>query len=191
MVWVVRKERRDGGEPIWNSLLLLSLVSFGVLAGLFLAWNNPYLDDRVESLMAGQANFSSDEVVFTERQVEDVNDVFSDVETEYAWCLRVEDGRVESLDHFKDLEYSTEVNVSFSCDSGFYNGIMHTHPGAYGSTGLSSVDRETLTGSDWIDVSCVVADPVQELTQYNPRGVACYSDKDGEVERLQVEVENK
>jgi proteasome lid subunit RPN8/RPN11 len=165
------------------------LVGIGVVLGLFVAWNNPYIDDRVEDLLVGEPNFSGEEIQFTRSQLDSVSEVYRDVQTEYGWCLRVEESTVESLDHFNDLEYSTEVNASFSCDSEFYNGIVHTHPGAYGSERLSATDRETLTGSEWIDVSCVVADPVQELTQFNPRGIACYNEEDGEVQRLQVEVD--
>jgi len=154
---------------------LLAALFFLLLGAVVSGWyvlENPWLDNQLYTLAHGEPNYSGGELVFTESQREAVNKVYSEVDDEYGWCLRVEDEKVVAVDHFASLEYTTERNISFSCYSDRYNSIMHTHPG--GSTELSDVDVETLKETEWIRVSCVVAGVLPSQFERNPPDMACY-----------------
>lgn len=168
---------------------MILLVVGGLFGGIYV-FNSPYLSDRIYSLTHDKPEFSGNQVVFAESYDgvdtrSSLNKIYSDTDTEYGWCMRVQGDAVESLDTFTGLNETTPSRIRFSCSQGKHNAIMHTHPGRYGATALSEQDEETLMEVSWVDVSCVIGGEVEDRAS-NPRGLKCFSVKDDEIQRLDV-----
>jgi hypothetical protein len=176
---LVSEGQDDDGEwdtPSDKLLVVVSVLTVGLVLGGFYVLQNPFVDNRVYWLTHGEPNYTGEDLVFSEGDREMFNKVYEEVSTEYGWCLRVnESGGVEEVSHFASLEYATEGNISFSCFSGRFNGIVHTHPGPNGVPELSDQDRESLLETGWIEVSCVLAGEIPGFREVNPRDFACFS----------------
>lgn len=185
-----------GAIDTWNEYLVFSLVLLvlGVLLGGSYLYQNPNFEDKIYALNNDRPDFSGEEIVFNESYddvdtVESINKVYSDTDTEFGWCMRVEGEDVEKFDTFKLLNKTTPGNIRFSCNSRVHNAIMHTHPdgsGYRGVTALSGQDEDTLRDTSWIDVSCVVGGEISNSSS-GVEGVGCWNIIDGEIHELEIE----
>lgn len=168
-------------------ILFIAILAFA--AGVLYSASNPQLDNDFRSVWQGEPDFGgSDRVVFSEEDLSEFSEVYRDAETEFAWCLRVEDTGVASVDFPNEIKNATEGSIRYSCDGDYHNGGVHTHPSSLSTAELSEKDENILLNSGWKSVSCVVFDPVELGRDLNPNGIACYSDAGGDVERLEVTV---
>jgi len=177
-------------EIIGTLVILLSLGA--VFGGLYL-WENPNLEDRVYALTHESPEFSGESIVFKNSYdgvdtKASINKVYSDTDTEYGWCMRVQENTVENFEHFQGLNETTPKQIRFSCDSMKHNAIMHTHPDGEdyrGITALSDKDEEGLRQLEWIDVSCVVGGEI-EVNEGSVEGIGCWTYQNGEVQELDI-----
>lgn len=175
------------------SFTLILLVVGGLFGGLYL-WENPNLEDRVYALTHDSPEFSGDKIVFQQsydgvNTVDSLNKIYKDTDTEYGWCMRVNNQTVERLDTFNQLNETTSDNIRFSCNSDIHNAIIHTHPdsdGYRGITALSEQDEESLKSS-WVEVSCVVGGLIESDSK-SFEGIGCWKDVDGEIQELEVQL---
>lgn len=174
------------------SFTLVLLVVGGIFGGLYL-WENPNLEDRVYAITNDRPDFSGEKIVFNKNYdgvptVESLNKIYSDTDTEYGWCMRVDRNKVEKLDTFKLLNETTPENIRFSCSPDVHNAIMHTHPDGEdyrGITALSEQDEETLKKPSWIDVSCVIGGEISNSSS-GIEGLGCWNVVDDEIQKLDV-----
>lgn len=186
MVSIFTSESEDE-EGAWDTpsdkfLAATVFLLIGVVAGGWYTLNQPSINNKIYDLTHEPPNYTGGELVFTEEHRAMMNKVYREVSDEYGWCLRADQGMVEEVSHFASLNYTTEQNISFSCYTDRYNGIMHTHPG--GAAMLSDLDAETLKENEWNEVSCIVANPVSDYRDRNPRGFACFTVDDGKILRV-------
>lgn len=179
------------GEYTGLGIFVAVMVLMGVVGGAVYVYNSPYLGNQIYDLTHESPTFSGDQVVFNESYQgvntrSSISKVYSDTDTEYGWCMRIEGEKVQSFNHFSGLNKTTPKQIRFSCSSGKHNAIMHTHPGRYGATALSPLDKETLLTVSWIDVSCVVGNEVEEDPILNPNGIKCFKESESGIERLDV-----
>lgn len=174
------------------SFTLILLFIGAIFGGLYL-WENPNLEDKVYALTHEEPEFSGEKIVFQEsydgvNTVGSLNKIYKDTDTEYGWCMRIDEGNVTRLDTFTLLNSTSPGSIRFSCNPEIHNGIMHTHPdqeGYRGITALSEQDEETLKDASWIEASCVIGGEIS--IEEGIEGIGCWSYTDDEISELKLE----
>ena len=162
------------------------------IAGVFIL--NPDLSERIYygSNMEPDLNYSGDSIKFKEAYFTGdvgLNSMFRDTDSEFGYCMRVVDGRVEEMLYPESFGEITETSISFACqDERGVNGIFHTHPNFWSIPELSDVDRSTLLEDDDIIYSCVMSGVVTDNEYNRPLDFNCFKQVDDHVERMEVTV---
>lgn len=185
----------DTKEEIFQAFLFFLVGS--ALTGLAIAGFFTLYPDLSEGIYYGSGmepdlNYTGNSIEFQESYFTGdvgLNSMFRDTDSEFGYCMRVVDGRVEEMLYPESFGEITESSISFACqDEEGVNGILHTHPNFWSIPELSDVDRSTLLEDDEIVYSCVMSGVVTENEYINPLDFNCFKQVDDSVERMSVSI---
>ena len=176
----------------YADLFMISLLVMvgSMFLGAVILEANPTLDEQIYYTFQDAPEYDGSESLEWQRSYfngqNGLNQVYRESSTEFAFCLEVRDGTVESMKFPHAINEASESSITLQCQGDKQvNGLVHTHPGYFAVPELSGVDQRTLTGSDQLEISCVMSGQVFNNEYRNPDQFNCFND---DLEKLNVEI---
>jgi len=108
------------------------LVGLGFVIGGYAFFTTPSADLKVQNQFRSQADYTEDELVFSEQDIERLSDSVTQSQVEDAFCLEITEEGVVDVRFPLNTSGSTRYRVASSCTV-YAEGQFHSHP-ALGAT---------------------------------------------------------